>query len=433
MAKMVNYTNLPGQGRIWKVGNDYYYVIKGPRGSGRMAWRFRTKSALKAAFPAGKGIKVHRRMSKNRFNGLGVVRWGTTDEIQNTTNHPFSQFLQNWKKEAQINPMLRDPEVIAVYAQATLEGRVPTRAEVETTDWWRSRTAEQRAWVQLASGDPKTAKMIKTRNRIEARDALISAGFQGNPWGASAQLADQFTRGEISKQQLERGIAKLTDPFEDGANKFAGRSLPETAKIVKHKKTGKMYARYDGKDYLLGTDDARAMFRVNNPEIVKKVKVAGGVAEIASKPFGELSALEGVDEVRDMVEEWLGPKFAAGWSNRVIEKWAHKVRGNEEEMTKLEEELRRQRSAVLPGYDENLTYEQIATPWRAVVQDVWGQQADESSDLFYQILKANDLETSNQLLRKEGLRTGNKKVQMDATRALTQSFGGQVTGVMGSG
>ncbi len=129
-----------------------------------------------------------------------------------------------------------------------------------------------------------------------------------------------------------------------------------------------------------------------------------------------------------MVEE-----FAAGWSNRAIEQWAHKIRGAEDQKTKLEDELRRQRQAILPGYDENLTYEQIATPWRAVVSDVWGQQMREDDDLFYQILKANDSEYASRELRREGMKRGIQKVQADAAKSLTQAIGGQVAGVMGRG
>lgn len=430
---MAKYTNLPPGGQIWKVGGKHYYAIKAPKGGGWITWKFRTDKALKAAFPAGKKPKVNRRMSKNRFKGLGALNWGYTDEIQNTSKNPFSQFVQNWKREAQINPMLRDPEVAAVYAQAVMEGRQPTRAEIETTDWWRSRSAEERAWVQLASADPKTARSVKARNRMETRDALVSAGFQSNPWGASARLADQFTKGKINKQQLQQRISQMTDPFEDGANKFAGRTLPEQARIVKDKKSGKLYARYQNRDYELGTDDARVMYGVNNPEVVSNVRRGGSVSEIASKPFEELSALAGVDDVRDTVEEWLGPKFAAGWSNRAIEDWAHKIRDNENAGTQLEDELRRQRQAVLPGYDENLTYDQIATPWRSVVLDTWGERMKEDDPLFYQILKANDVETAGKLLRQEGIKRGVTKVQADAARSLTQAFGGQVTGVMGRG
>lgn len=429
---MPKFTNLPNQGQIWKVGNEHYYVINAPKGGGKLAWKFRSKSALKSAFPGG-GVKVSRRMSKNKFKSYGATQWGFTDEIQNTKN-PWAQFLQNYKKEARINPMLKDPEVVAIYAQAVIEGRTPTRAEVETTDWWRSRTAEQRAWVQLASGDPKTAKMIKRRNRLETRDALVSAGFQGNAYGAAAALADQFTSGTITKQELEEQVRRRVDPHEPNANKFAGRYLPEGTSIVKNRKNGKVYARYQGQDYELGTKDAMEMFAAVNPRMVNGIageNTGRFVSEIVSKPFEELSAQAGVAEVADMVQEHLGPKFAKGWTNRAIEKWAHDIRGNENMQTKLEEELKRQRSAVLPGYDENLTYEQIATPWRSVVRDAWGREPDETDPLFYQILKANDIETAGKLLRSEGIKRGVGKVQADAAKALSQSFGGQVAGVMG--
>lgn len=427
---MPKFTNLPNQGRVWKVGNDYYYVIDAPKGGGKLAWQFRTKKALKAAFPGG-NIKVARRMSRNKFNSYGTIKWGFTDEIENVKN-PWAQFLQNYKKEARINPMLKSPEVVAVYAQATIEGRAPTRAEIETTEWWRTRSAEQRAWVQLASGDPKSAAMIKRRNRLETRDALVGAGFQGNAYGAAMTLADAFTKGEISKQVLEERIRKFVDPHEPGANKFAGRYLPEGAEIVKHKKTGKYYARFEGQDYELSSKDSIAMFRTPGARLVTSVKGDKDrfVSEIASDPFDELSAQGGVSETRDMVEEWLGPKFAKGWSNRNIEKWAHKIRANENQKVKLEEELRRQRQAVLPDYDENLTYDQIATPWRSVVSDVWGEAIKEDDPLFYQILKANDVEVAGQLLRQEGMKRGVRKVKADAARSMAQSLGGQVAGVM---
>jgi hypothetical protein len=85
---------------------------------------------------------------------------------------------------------------------------------------------------------------------------------------------------------------------------------------------------------------------------------------------------------------------------------------------------------LLPEYDKELTYEQIAQPWRAVVGDVWGERLKETDPLFFKILKMNDMAGAEQVLRKEGLKRNNSKVQQDAVNGLREAFGGQVTGVM---
>ncbi|MFO7165527.1 MAG: hypothetical protein DIU75_019605, partial [Mycolicibacterium hassiacum] len=133
------------------------------------------------------------------------------------------------------------------------------------------------------------------------------------------------------------------------------------------------------------------------------------------------------DEVRQMIQRWLGPAYAANWTDQHIAEWAGRLRNDPDAKQELEDVLRKHRMALFPEYDNpNLTYEDIAAPWRGVVQQIWGQTADETDPLFMRIVRTNDLATAEQILRTEGLRRGIGTVVNDVMAAATSAFGGGV-------
>jgi hypothetical protein len=120
-----------------------------------------------------------------------------------------------------------------------------------------------------------------------------------------------------------------------------------------------------------------------------------------------------------MYQEWLGPSFPP--SEKWINNWSQRLRDDEDAgLEALTDGLRKQRKALYPDYDENLTYDEIASPWRGFFTQQWGTTTpDETSPEFQKLLKLNDTEEGAKYMRKRGLAVGNEKVMNDAVAGLS--------------
>ena len=83
------------------------------------------------------------------------------------------------------------------------------------------------------------------------------------------------------------------------------------------------------------------------------------------------------------------------------------------------------RKTIFPTsvYDENLTYEDIATPWRNFTFNKLGERMSETSPVFYEILMANDATKAAELTLIYGANNNNAKVLDDITDNAAQSLG----------
>ncbi len=80
---------------------------------------------------------------------------------------------------------------------------------------------------------------------------------------------------------------------------------------------------------------------------------------------------------------------------------------------------------MYPEYtDPELTYQDIASPWRGFGSQIWGQQMDETSDVFQQLIKMNDTVEGGKLLRKEGMSRGIGAVEQSAMSGLFDQTSG---------
>ena len=73
-------------------------------------------------------------------------------------------------------------------------------------------------------------------------------------------------------------------------------------------------------------------------------------------------------------------------------------------------------------YDENLTYEDIATPWRNFTFNKLGERMSETSPVFYEILMANDATKAAELTLIYGANNNNAKVLDSITDNARQSL-----------
>jgi hypothetical protein len=220
----------------------------------------------------------------------------------------------------------------------------------------------------LNASDPATANQLIADNRARVADLFKAAGVSNAGQALINTVADKWTTGSWSQIYATNQIQLLADPQAEG---------------------------------------------VLDPEL---------------DPFNENvdTTREGEDVVRNMIQTWLGPAASEHWTQDNIEKWAGKLRSDPDARIELEEALRKHRLALFPEYENpNLTYEDIAAPWRGVWSNIWGQVADETNPLFSKIVRLNDRSAAESLLRKEGLKQGNQSVAQNLLSGL-EVFGGQV-------
>lgn len=367
---------VPPGAEVWEVKGTHYivYFVPNTNPPVPLAWHPQTVEEREAL---GIDIKnVDRRFASwDEFYATGVLKHGNASELLNTTENPFDQILSNYKTEVKVKPWLADPEVLGLWAAAALEGRSITDAELQGTEWWRSHTETERQWLSMNAADPASADQLIADNRLRVADLFKQAGV-ANADDALVQLvADNWTTGAWSEVYATNQIRLLADPAIEGA-------LDPQLKDAQ-----------EGLDTTRGREDT----------------------------------------VRQMAAEWLGPGH--GLSDVQVAKWAGRLRNDPDAIQAYEDFLRRQfqthwnpkrQGERAYGDDPNLTYADIAAPWKNVFQQMWGQQPDETSSIFADVVRGNDLSEAQKMLRTEGLRVGNGQVVQSIRDDMSQSFGGPV-------
>lgn len=356
---------VPPMDAVWRAGDTVFLVRFNDRVQPRipMVWAVRSPEDFEAL-----GIgKVDRTFaSVAEMNQTGALRFGSTLELVNTTEDPAQQIYSNYRTEARVKPWLRDPEILTLWMQAALEGRSITDAELQGSEWWRSHSEAERQWISLNASDPETANRLIRDNRLQVSELFRQAGVSNASRGLIETVADKWTTGAWTEAFAVNQIRLLADPAVEG----------RLAPVLRGERRG--------------LDRTR----------------------------------EGEEEVQDMVATWLGPAHA--WEQNRIRRWAGKLRTDPDARLELEELLSRQRLALFPEYDNpNLTYDDIAGPWRGLVQQVWGHIPDETDPLFTKIVRLNDAGEATRLLRRQGLSEGNELVRREFLSGLGV-FGGQI-------
>lgn len=362
--------SVPGDPELWKVGNKTYlvYVVPDTFPPVYMGWQAIDDDDIQSFFGPDQDIVYDQEMKFREARQLGLLIFGTTDELANFDDDPFTSWSYMMETEAQSQPWIMDEDYQALIAMAILEGRTLTDAEIQSTNWWRDNTSAQREWMKLFHGDPEEANRRLEDNRALARQVLTDAGLTGFGDDLVTFMADKVTMGDWSETYFNTQVNAISDPASDYA-----------------------------------IDEDLTEFQEN---------------------LG--TTIEHENTVSDLVNKWLGPAMGQ-WSNEEIDEWAGVLRNDPNGEQRLVEMLKNQRMALFPEYeDRNLSYQDIAQPWKNYGFAQWGQQMDETSDMFLEMIKNNDTDLNGQLLRKKGLRQGVGKVVQDANESLVQATGGSV-------
>lgn len=366
---------VPPGAEVWEVDGRHFLVwyVPNTQPPVPLAW-FVSSSADRQALGIDTS-KVDRKFkSMAEFQATGALRHGDSRELLNTTENPFDQIKSNYETEVKVKPWLADPEIMALWAAAALEGRSITDAELKGTEWWRTRSEAERQWLTLNASDPATADRIIEDNRLRVQDLLTQAGIDNASDDLVRLVADNWTTGKWSEAYAAKQIQLLADPFAEGTL---------DTEIV---------------DFREGLDTTRGR----------------------------------EDEVRRMFEDWVGPAYTKYIGEQEIARWAGRLRNDPDARIQLEDFLSRQfRTFYNPdgkayGNDPTLRYSDVAPMWRNVFQQVWGQAPDETSDLFTEIVRTNDVAAATRRLRQEGIKQGNESVVNSALSAVGAAFGGAV-------
>jgi len=327
------------------------------------------------------------------LNQYGIVVGGT-DELTDSVEHPFIRFVENFEAGKRVNPWLNDTEInplsgvsyqqeaIEFLAEQALEQWSPeeTQLKYEGTDWYRKSTTTQKQWLTTLLTQPEQATQDILDKQLSVRIAMEANGIASPPDALVSWFADKAVSGTWTQLYTDQQIALLADPYKPGA-----------------RDTG----------------------MVNFIEGV-------GVGTLDRLSVGEKT-------VTDLYRRYLGPSLGNASADEIAEK-AGQLRNDPDAEEQLKSYLEQQRLAMFGKYtNPTLTYNDIVQPYKNLVNQVWGQEVDETQDWFIKMVQDNDIEKAYTTLREKGISQGIGRVQDQALNDLQASIGqGQVAPQLGA-
>jgi hypothetical protein len=373
------FVNIPENGLLWNVGGNFYIVYEVPGSQGElyegnpiyMAYELKDNDLFAAGLltQGETAPQPNATMDQAFFDSIAIVT-GNTDQLTALIDNPFASFVETVGEQSQVAPWITDPEMIALIAEAAVEGREISDAEWQTTNWYQTHNESEREWLRTYYSDPSTATQLTTDAQIAVGNALQAAGVSNAPEALINWVAGKYVSGEWSQTYTTEQVALFADPYA----------------------TGKRDVQFE--NYLSST------------------------------------ALTGVDrttererEVRELYSKWLGPTLGKLTDQETAE-IAGRLRDDPDYQDQLVQSLKQSRLAAFSNYtNPELTYEDIARPWRNLTTSVWGQTADETQGWWQEMVKSNDFATAQNTLREKGLEQDITQVTQDATQALQQALG----------
>jgi len=376
--QLVDLNNIPRDAYVWNVDNQLYVAYEVP-GAGDvyeqppiyMAYEVYRNDLVEAGiWTEGETLPSISPIRKEDFDRVAILFSGDTNQLTQDNRNPFAAFTETITEQSQVAPWITDNEVIGLIAEAALEGREVTDAEWQTTNWYQTHNESEREWLRTYYSDPSTATQLTTDAQIAVANSLQAAGVSNAPEALINWVAGKYVSGEWSQTYTTEQISLFSDPYA----------------------TGKRDASFE--NYLSST------------------------------------ALTGVDrttererEVRELYGKWLGPTLGKLTDQETAE-IAGRLRDDPDYQDQLVQSLKQSRLAAFSNYtNPELTYEDIARPWRNLTTSVWGQTADETQGWWQEMVKSNDFATAQTTLREKGLEQDVTQVTQDATQALQQALG----------
>ena len=376
-------------GQIWNVGGQKYIAFDIPRTGLSMAYTA-TDEQIDNFFtvdkPQEQTIDADSDKWSKSFQAGNIVEVDVVNMEASGVGGFFEQVASNFDKVKAVRPWMEDDEMYSLWLESVVENRDIADFEWEGTNWWQTHSQEERNWLLLSQGKdlsklPADAEQLLQNNRIKARETLRQNGVT-NP--------DQVTyNGET-----------LTEWF---GNKLTTGTWTELQWLNQAKGLG---------DPMSG--------------IAREEALTSWLEGSESQPTATQA---GVAAARALTLEYLGPLYG---EFEDVSKYAGMIRNAESEEVGRQmviDDLKNVRKVLFSTdiYDENLTYEQIAQPWRNFSFQLLGGRVDETSADWIDVLNANNQEEATKILTTVGLNEGNKTV-MDKVTDDIGSFLGTARG-----
>ena len=373
------FNNIPEDALLFDVGGNFYIVYEVPGSDGElyegnpiyMAYELKDNDLFAAGLltQGETAPQPNATMDQAFFDSIAIVT-GNTDQLTALIDNPFASFVETVGEQSQVAPWITDPEMIALIAEAAVEGREVSDAEWQTTNWYQTHNETEREWLRTYYADPSTATQLTTDAQISVANSLQAAGVSNAPEALINWVAGKFVSGEWSETYTTEQISLFADPYATG-------------------KRDESFENYLSSTALTGVDRTTERER----------------------------------EVRELYGKWLGPSLGKLTDNEVAD-IAGRLRDDPEYQDQLVQSLKQSRLAAFSNYtNPELTYEDIARPWRNLTTSVWGQTADETQGWWQDMVKSNDFASAQTTLREKGLEQDITQVTQDATKALQQGLG----------
>jgi hypothetical protein len=374
---------IPTGAEYWNVDGNYYIVYYIP-GTGTPIYYDTSLQDLENIFGPVEFPGVQESIkSPTSAQWNSAIKFGDSLELANPniydpSQSPWVSFVDTLAKEAEIRPWLNNEEMILLLAEATLEGRTVTDAEWQSTNWWRTHTQEERNWLLLAqsattdfAGElPADAQRKRDDDRLAIENLMEQSGIANPSDELINWVAQRYTTGVWSEAFTSDQITILADPTLEA-------------------------------------------------EIDEKLNdfITSGELDYDTTRAGE-------SQVKRLVKEYLGPVFGANITDMQINKWASMVRNDPDAEINIKDTLLNMKKGLYPGYNDELTYEEIAAPWRGFTTNTWGGTVDETSSLFQDVVKSNDVAKATTLLYDAGLKDGGSdKIKNQVLSSMVGKFG----------
>jgi len=371
------FNGLPGEPEVWYeegTGKVYMvYVVPGSNPPIFTAYHVPNEDVLQTYFGEGKEMGYDKRFTPGQMQKMGVVVFGTTAAIADTTGDPWAGFLERIERAKSVMPWLDDPEVLQIIGAAYLEDRAVGDWEFTGTDWWMNHTEGERRWLELIVTDPLTAEQ-----ELSDAQSKVMALFRN--YGV-------FNPDQAVLDYVRNGLA---------TGKFTEIQAGEQVKLV------------------LGLDSAMGM--------------DAGLQKVMSSIGSTMQATNNMSTIRELYDTWLGPMYAP--DDKTVQRWVNQFALDPEAANQaLIEQLRQQRLTLFPGYDNpNSTYQDIAGPWKSYVSSIWGLLPDDTDTEFQNMIRANDASEVAKMARRVGLERDYDRVKQKALFDLDSQMNMNVRG-----
>ena len=307
--------------------------------------------------------------SKSWFDSTAVLA-GNTNQLIGMDSDPFASFVETYKEEALLRPWLLDNQFIELQAEAALEDRDISEAEWRATTWYQTHTQAERDWMDIELSDPSEAQRQRDDLELYYKNQLQGLGVNNVPDGLIQWVTNKNITGTWSDLKTAEQLQLFADPYKTGERDIEMSNF------------------------------------------------------IATSGFGDVDRTAAREkEVVELYRKWLGPSLGA-LTQEEVSSIAGRLRDDPDYEDALVNSLKQSRLAAFSNYtNPELTYEDIARPWRNLTTSVWGQNADETQGWWQEMVKSNDYSTAQTTLREKGLEQNINQVSVDASQALQNALG----------